>query len=329
MTTISPGKLRGLHEIADDGGFFIICAADHRDSLRRMLGGGDAESVSHQDMVDFKLDLTRAVRPYASAVLLDPIYGAHQALAAGVIPGRMGLVVSTEATGYEGTPTARETALLDGWSVAKIKRMGASAAKVLLYYNPDNEDIAARQRAVLEGLVEDCLREDIAIVVEPVSYPLEGQPPEEYAREKPRIVVETARQMTQYPIDVLKAEFPADVRYEQDEATLLGYCRELDATTPVPWVLLSAGVDFGTFKRQVEIASRAGASGFLVGRALWQEAAALRTRAERAAFFERTAGPRLGELAEIARRLGAPWGRKYGAEGGAFPQPPEGWHLTY
>lgn len=329
QTEISTGKLRGLQQIADAQGFLIMCAADHRDSLRRMIGGGNPDTVSHQDMVDFKIDLTLAVQDYASAVLLDPLYGAPFAIAAGVLSGGMGLVVSTEATGYEGSPTGRLTRMLDGWSVSKLKRMGASAAKVLLYYNPDAADVAARQREVLAKLAEECVQEDLALVVEPVSYPLEGQSAEEFAKEKPRIVVETARHMTQYPIDILKAEFPANMEFETDEATLLGYCRELDAASPVPWILLSAGVGFELFKRQVEIASRAGASGFLAGRALWQEAVELPTREERAHFFREVAGPRLGELAQVANTQGKPWYAKYGAVEGAFPQPPEDWHRSY
>ena len=40
-----------------------------------------------------------------------------------------------------------------------------------------------------------------------------------------------------------------------------------------PWVLLSGGVDDATFERQVEVACHAGASGVLVGRSVWAEAA--------------------------------------------------------
>ena len=61
--------------------------------------------------------------------------------------------------------------------------------------------------------------------------------PEEFARHKPEIVVETAREMTALPIDVLKAEFPADLRYNKDIAELLELCRRLDSASRVPWVI--------------------------------------------------------------------------------------------
>jgi hypothetical protein len=49
-------------------------------------------------------------------------------------------------------------------------------------------------------------------------------------------------------------------------------------------MLLSAGVDFESFRKQVKIACKAGASGFLAGRALWQEGTQIRSRDERMIF---------------------------------------------
>jgi tagatose-1,6-bisphosphate aldolase len=79
-----------------------MCAIDHRGALKRALNEKNPAAVSYQDMVDFKLDLCQAVAPFASAVLLDPEYGAGQAIAAGLLPGPKGLLVSMEKTGYSG-----------------------------------------------------------------------------------------------------------------------------------------------------------------------------------------------------------------------------------
>ena len=328
---ISIGKLRGLQQLADDDGFLTICAIDHRGALRRALGGENPDAVGYQDMVDFKLDLCQAMAPFVSAVLLDPVYGAAQAIAAGILPGHIGLLASVEKTGYSGESTARLTELLPGWSVKKAKRMGASAVKLLVYYRPDLEDIASRQREVVARLAEECIEEDIPLLVEPVSYPVEqvGMSSKKYADIKPGLVIETARQITALPIDVLKAEFPADIAFEQDETKLLGYCRELDKASRLPWVLLSAGVDFEVFKRQVEIACKAGASGFLAGRALWQEAAQLHSREARMDFFTGTAARRLRELVTLVREHGRPWHAKMWAGESGFSAVPEGWYQQY
>lgn len=331
MTNISIGKLRGLQQLADSKGMMTICAIDHRGALKRALNGKNPAAVSYQDIVDFKLDLLQAVTPFASAILLDPEYGAAQAIAAGLLPGPKGVLVSMEKTGYAGNSGARITELLPGWDVKKAKRMGASAVKLLIYFRPDLKDVASKQLDLVARLADQCIEEDIVLVVEPVSYPIEesGGSSEKFGDIKPGLVIETARQITALPIDVLKAEFPADIKIEHNEGEQLRLCQELNQASRMPWVLLSAGVDFDSFKKQVGIACKAGASGFLAGRALWQEAAQMQSRKERMSFFRNTAAPRLKELTEIADSYGSPWYFKLGAEQGIFAPVAEGWYRRY
>jgi tagatose 1,6-diphosphate aldolase len=329
--SLSIGKLRGLQQLADRKGMMTMCAIDHRGALKRSLNERDPDAVSYQDMVDFKMDLCQSVARFASAILLDPEYGAGQAIAAGLLPASKGLLVSMEKTGYSGDSRARITELLPGWSVNKAKRMGASAVKLLIYFRPDLKDVASKQLDLVAKLADQCIEEDMAFLVEPVSYSIEegGASTKEFSQKKPELVIETARQLTALPIDVLKAEFPADIEFEKDEAKLLGLCRELNDASRLPWVLLSAGVDFDSFKKQVEIACKGGASGFLAGRALWQEGARIPLRRERLDFFRHTAAPRLKELAGIADGYGKPWYLKLGGKDGKFAALAEGWYRSY
>jgi len=307
-----------------------MCAIDHRGALKRALNEKNPAAVGYQDMVDFKLDLCQALAPFASAILLDPEYGAAQAVAAGLLPGTKGLLVSMEKTGYAGDSAARITELLPGWDVKKAKRMGASAVKVLIYFRPDLKDVASKQLDLVARLADQCLGEDIAFLVEPVTYPVEEDASsKKFADIKPGLVIETARQITALPIDVLKAEFPADTKVEQDDGKLLRLCQELNQASRLPWVLLSAGVDFDSFKKQVEIACKAGASGFLAGRALWQEGAQIRSRKDRMDFLRNTAAPRAKQLAEAADNYGKPWYSRLGTGNGRLASVVEGWYRSY
>ena len=273
MSRLSPGKIRGLQQVANVKGILTVCAIDHRESLRRALNEKNPEAVSYRQMVDFKLDLVGVVAPFASAVLLDPIYGAGQAIASGILPGHIGLLVSAEKTGYSGASTARITELLLDWSVRKVKKLGASAVKLLIYFRVDLKEIASKQLDLVGRVAKQCIEEDIPLLVESVSYPTaeEKDNPEEYFKKKPELVIEAASRLTALPIDILKSEFPADIDYEKDEAKLKSCCQELSQVSRLPWVLLSAGTDFERFRKEVEIACKAGASGFMAGRALWQE----------------------------------------------------------
>jgi len=302
-------------------GIFAMCALDHRGSLKKMLKPEHPGSVSYQEMVDFKLDLCEVIAPYTSAILLDPVYGAPQALAKGVLPSECGLLVSLEETGYAGSSDDRITHLLPNFGVEKVKKMGASAAKLLLYFRPDRPS-ASSQLDTVRALAEEAKRWDIPFLAEPVSYSLKGE--EDYAQLKPELIIHIAQTVSSLPIDVLKIEFPSDL---EDEEKARELCRRLDSSSRVPWVVLSGGVNFPIFLKQVEIACSQGASGFLGGRALWQEAARLPDRKERLDFFQTTVSERMARLKEAAS-LGTPWYSRYGGRAGCSIQVSEDWYLN-
>jgi len=221
--------------------------------------------------------------------------------------------------------------LLPDWSVRKIKKLGASAVKLLLYFRADLKEIASKQLDLVSKLAEQCIEEDIPLLVESVSYPTEEEKddPEKFSKKKPELVVEAASRLTALPIDILKSEFPADIDYEKDEAKLKSYCQELSQVSRLPWVLLSAGVDFTRFRKEVEIACKAGSSGFMAGRALWQEATQITSREERLDFFKSQTVSRLKELTQVAEEWATPWYVKMGSKDGRFPDLPEGWYGRY
>jgi tagatose 1,6-diphosphate aldolase len=109
---------------------------------------------------------------------------------------------------------------------------------------------------------------------------------------------------------VLKLEFPVDAAFNSDEAFWQEACHAVGAVCGVPWVLLSAGVAFETFEKQVEMACRAGASGFLAGRAIWKEAVTMRA-ADMATFLSGTAAARVERLAAVAKAHARPWTEIY------------------
>jgi tagatose 1,6-diphosphate aldolase len=318
------GSRRGLEACASPRGTFAVLALDHRQNLRRELRPADPESVTYDEMVDFKRAAVRALAPVATGTLLDPEIGAAQCIADGSLPARAGLIVALEATGFEGPPTARISRILDGWSVEKAKRMGASAAKLLVYYHPDAVNAADQERFVAD-VAADCRALDLALFVEPLSFSIvEGQTLAGEARR--RVVVETARRLTAIGADILKAEFPYEPS-TTDRGLWREACAELDEASAVPWVLLSGGVDEATFEAQVSTACDAGASGVLVGRSVWAEAAPMEPAA-RDAFLATTGRERLGRLADLVESVGRPWHDRPSRLTPA-PVPGDGWYREY
>jgi tagatose 1,6-diphosphate aldolase len=331
MQKLTIGKIRGLQQVANEVGTFTVLAMDHRGSFKQMINPQDSEAVSYDEVVLRKMEMCSELSKYSSAVLLDPIYGAVQCISHGALPGNKGLLVSIEESGYEGGKENRVTRLLTNWGVEKIKRLGASAVKILVYYRPDLKELAKSQLAIVAQVVEDCQKYDIPLFVEPVSYPVgkETSDPASFAKHKEEIVIETARDITALPINVLKAEFPADLKFNKDRNSLSKLCRELDKTSKVPWVLLSAGVDIESFCTQVEIACEAGASGFLGGRAIWQEVMPMTDTAKRIAYYRSTVAERFQRLNDIVRKHGKPWYKKYGDSISDLKQGSENWYQGY
>ena len=315
MKSISIGKLRGLQQISSQRGTFTALALDHRQNLRK----ANPLLASDEQLSRFKLDVTSTLASRATAVLLDPEVSAAQAIAARSIPNNVGLVVAVESTGYTGDATARQAQIIPGWSVEKAKRMGASAIKLLVYYHPDSPT-APEIEAFTKNISNECDKHDLVLMLEPLSYSLD-ESKKLSSEEKRYVVVETAKRLAPLGADILKAEFPLDVT-ESNQTLWKDACEEISAASPIPWILLSAAVDYEIFLQQVAIACNVGASGIAVGRAVWKEAVMM-DGDERIKFLRTTARSRISRLTSLCHALAKPYTDFYTADA------PFGWHVNY
>ena len=306
MKPITIGKLRGLQQISSKRGTFTALALDHRQNLRK----ANSAFVDNAELSRFKLDVTQALAQRATSVLLDPEVAAAQAIAKGVIPSNIGLVVAVESTGYAGDANARQAQIIPGWNVEKAKRMGASAIKLLVYYHPDSPT-AKEIEDFTSKIAEDCSKHDLVLMLEPLSYSLD-ESKKLSSEEKRYVVVESARRLTALNVDILKAEFPLDLN-EIDETKWMDACKEISSASTVPWILLSAAVEYETFLQQVTVACNAGASGIAVGRAVWKEAVHMMGD-DRHEFLRTIARQRISRLTSLCHALAKPYTDFFQAE---------------
>lgn len=294
---LSAGKWQRLRSLTDEAGRFKMLAIDQRGSLAGAIAratGRNASEVSAADLSQVKAIVTQELAPYATAVLTDPEYGYPQSLQH--LPPRVGLLLAYETSGYSQSGAGgkeRLTALIEGWSVERARSVGADAVKLLIHYHPDSSrEVSEAQQELAQRVGEECRGADMPFLLELVGYPLaeESSDALQFAREKPQMVIRSAEEFSkpQYQVDILKLEFPADLKRarefssgafdgrEREPAYTLAevrqFCRQLDQAAGTPWVILSAGVDISEFLVQLELATEAGASGFLCGRAIWKDA---------------------------------------------------------
>lgn len=287
-----------LADLCDDGGIFRVLAVDHRDSLRFFLEPTAPESVPSELMTSIKSDLVRAVSPCATGVMLEPEFSIPQLVDDGALADGVGFLAALESQGYLGDPGAAPTAILDGWSVEAAAASGASAAKLLLPYHPDRS-LAAEQRAVAGEVLADCRAAGLPLVLEPLFYGVSD------AAERARVVTTTVEHFADTGADLLKLPFPVDPAVVVDHADRVAACAAITARCRQPWALLSGGGGFEVFAEQVAAALEGGASGFMVGRALWGEAARC-PAARRAGVISDTVLPRWHTLTMIAARTRPP-----------------------
>ena len=326
MAVLTPGKIRGLSTASNEDGCFTILAIDHRDAMRVVLRPDDPASVTSQEMTEMKMWLLDSLGSLATAVMLEPEYSAAQAITGRHLPGTVGFLAAVEAQGYLGDPTARMTSLLDEWSVEKAKRIGASGIKLLVLYRPDAGDVTDTQDRLIARVVNDCALHDIPLFLEPLSYVTEPgltADSAQFAAKRRSLVLSTVERLGALGPDVLKVQFPIDTRFEDDRAAWSQACAELDAVSPVPWALLSGGDPYPLFRDQVRIACAAGASGFMVGRALWGSVVVV-PPAERESLMAGDVRPRLEELVEIVRNEGRSWVARH-----TMPEIGEHWYKSY
>jgi tagatose 1,6-diphosphate aldolase len=316
---ISAGKLWGLRRLADDAGRFKMTAIDQRPPIINLVK--ERRGLDHApfaDVVAVKRALALALAPRSSAVLLDPDYAYAELIDA--ISPRQGVIHTLESHAVDDTPAGRRTAAIPDWSVAKIKRAGGDAVKLLVWYRPDADAAVCRhQEDLVRWVGAACRRYDLPFVLEMLLYPLAGDAgradPLADPAVRPELVLQTVRIFAapEYAVDLFKLESPLaaatlpapDAPAARD--TQAWFDRMAEAAGR-PWVMLSAGAGKEAFRRVLTYAYRAGASGFLAGRAIWWPAfQRFPDLAAMAGELESDGVPYMRELCTLTDQLARPW----------------------
>lgn len=337
LSAMTPGKLHGMQRITHGKGTFSLLELDDGHAVSQRLQAalarrGEAREVTHDEAVDATLSLVHALGRKCTGIVLGPACGAWHAVCAFKLPPHVGHIVRLGRLTPEPTTdgTGRVTVVEPGWSVAKIKRLGADAVKLRVPYEPEHAPSAQRQRDLIEQVAADCDRHDIALLLATYSYPLDGEhvTSPSYLERRPRTVVETARHLSGL-CDVYAAEFPGTRGLESHER-LAANLDALDEACRRPWGLRDGGTDFAACEAELALALDHGASGALAGAAVW-EPFAEGDAGQRAAFLRTDGAQRIATVDRLAKQGGKPWFKKYRLTRGRFArvQIPQDWHHDY
>ncbi|MDQ3402823.1 MAG: hypothetical protein M3548_05455 [Actinomycetota bacterium] len=283
-----------LDALARSSGGFAMVAMDQRESLRGMLAEHRDSAVPDGELVRFKLDVAREVAPHGSGFLIDRHFGFDRVAKDGLLPEGCGLILAADALTHTvpGGPVA-DTALDPAVDPVAARGDGAAALKLLVIWRADDE--RDRRIAMSAEFVRSCEAAGLVSVLEAVVRP-------EEVADHDAALIEAATELGALRPNLYKAQVPGFGRGDAHAAART--CEKVTAAVPGPWVVLSQGVRIEDFPASVELACRAGASGFLAGRAVWSDTLGA---ADWVPLLRERSVPRLRRLADIVDAHARPW----------------------
>lgn len=249
-----------VKDIARTSGGFSMLAVDQREAMRLMF---KAAGMAHtdQDITNFKVDATKILSPFASAVLVDNQFCYKQIVEQKAISPQSAMIVAADQFIPGNGIPVDQVGIDKTIDPFKARENGAKALKLLVLWRQD-EDPEQRKEMVKE-FNQICHSAGLVSIIEPVVRP--PRVGDKFDREA--AIIAAAKELGDSGADLYKGEMP--LFGKGDSKTLLDAAKHLNDQINMPWVILSSGVDANLFSRAVRIAMTAGASGFLAGRAVW------------------------------------------------------------
>ncbi|MBN8993869.1 MAG: tagatose-bisphosphate aldolase [Rhizobiales bacterium] len=289
MSKFTTAELRGFQQVCTADGAMVAIACDQRGGMRTLLAADPEaqKAITDADLGKVKSDIVQYLGAHASAVLLDPVCAVPGVVQDGTLPRDVALLIGLDASGYDTDPSGhRLSRLAKGVGARQVRELGGTAGKIMVYLRPDRPQANEHNLEILRHCIEDFAREDMLLVVEFLTYPLEGEDKTTHAAMMPELVEGGVRLSLDCGAKLLKVPFPGTAES----------CGRIHAMAAgVPWTILSAGVDHSTFLGQVKTAVAAGAAGVIAGRALWKDCISL----DRSVTRERLTNLALPRLREI------------------------------
>jgi len=258
-------------------GKYLMLALDHRGSFKKLINPRDPEGVDPFDAIEAKKAIIESVFDQITGVLLDMDYGLEAYATANYLKPKP-FLLAMETSGYTEEDGERVNVLET--SAFDIKEQGALGTKLLIYVN-HKAPSTRKQIETAKIALEDSHKQGLPFFLEPVTYgESEGE------------VIETLAALLQGNInpDVFKIEYPGSDKNCKIVTEVLG---------KTPWIMLTRGDDFDNFTKKLQIACDNGCSGFLAGRALWQEYFSLKEKAEKEKFLKEVLPARFKKISDI------------------------------
>ncbi|MXX88060.1 MAG: tagatose-bisphosphate aldolase [Boseongicola sp. SB0677_bin_26] len=294
MTT---SERRGYQQICCKNKLMMVIAADQRGGMRRILADKpDAQqAIDEPTLGRIKAAIVTHLANKAACVLLDAVCAVPGVVDSGILARDTGLLIGLDASGWDTDENGyRISRLVPGITARRVRELGGTGAKLMVYLRADRPDANSVNMQTIRDCIAEFSAEDLLLVVEILTYQLEGESNVDYAKAFPGLIVEGTRISLNLGAKVLKLPYPGNA----------DACRQItELCNGVPWAVLSSGVDHEIFLGQIETSMNNGASGVIAGRALWKDCISLNPE-KLESRLENVASRRLREIQAILEAHG-------------------------
>ena len=234
---------------------YRILAIDHRQVFSDLLNK-KINNVNNINIAEYKEKIMEIFKDDVNGILINPEnYNIISDLSINK------KYVSLEGDDYSNSTFSAEQYLSKNFSIKDIKKLGANYIKLFMYINSKEKNLLAKL-SLISKVSKECVENEIPFLFEPI-IDLDLQ----FVYEDLLKIIEKLKIIN---IDILKLQFPFDINlYTEEQA--INMLSTITKMLDCPWILLSGGIDFNKFLKQLEYSKKSGCSGFAVGRALWNE----------------------------------------------------------
>lgn len=236
-------------------GVFHIFAIDHREVFTDRM---KEQNINDKSVVlREKLRLINELKDITSATLIDTFY---------FFDGKniideldiSDVLVGIENNNYN-VEAISNNYLTKQVLIEDLAKQGCNMVKLFVYYHPEM-DFSNRIDEIIEYVGSECEKYKIPFMLEPILY---QEKPDNYD-----LILRMLERLQKYKVDVYKLMFPGNITNLSEEENFKR-CENITKMLNVPWIILSSGITNEEFKKQLEISGKAGASGYAVGRSVW------------------------------------------------------------
>ena len=284
MNHISAGKYLSLKKMANEQGQFFIFGIEYQHNIGKaiqdILQLNDLPDQAIRNLKDLVL---RIVSPECTGIVVDPVYSLASAMM--LISNRIGIGMTLDSGNYDredSKQTNMITELTPNWNVNKTKRLGMNCAKISVNYDSKFDAIVLqRQRDLVRDIGRQCTNFDIALVVH---LKVGTDALRSAFSEADDKLADYLRAIdifahSDYGADLLVVDLPYITSSLPDPRT--GHHKQvtkmretfaaIDNALSQAWVITNSDANSSTqdYKNLLGYAVEAGASGFLMGDALW------------------------------------------------------------